>query len=83
MTDNDFNTKYKDYLKEGTNGMDTMEVQKIKYLDNEFSKEIELNPLFVYSQIKMKCGTIRIYTNSDNRDYWENDINNVFIKNYD
>lgn len=36
------------YLKEGAPGMDINDEMVIKYLDQEFSKEVVLNPLFVF-----------------------------------
>ena len=60
MTNVEFNLKYKNYLKEGFYGMDITDYCIINYLDEEFTKEIKIDPNFVFSQIKIKLGTTRM-----------------------
>ena len=62
MTAEEFNEKYKDYLEEGHYGLDLHSPGIIKYLDTEFTNLIKIQG-FKYSQIKMKFGTSRFYTN--------------------
>ena len=49
MTNIEFNIKYINYLKNGTFGMDITQNKIIKYLDKEFTKEIKINPSFMFS----------------------------------
>jgi len=79
MTNVEFNIKYKNYLKEGSYGMDITDNNIINYLDKEFSKEIKINPSFMFSQIKIKLGTTRIYTNSNKNREWEELIDSVYL----
>ena len=50
----EFNKKYSAYLEERFYGLDISHPEVVDYLDKEFEKEIEKNPAFQYSQIKMK-----------------------------
>ena len=79
MTNIEFNIKYINYLKNGTFGMDITQNKIIKYLDKEFTKEIKINPSFMFSQIKIKLGTTRIYTNSNKNKEWEEVIDRVYL----
>lgn len=77
MASYEFNQKWKIYLKAGFYGMDISNEKVIKYLDEEFLKEIKLNSFFKYSQIKMKCGNIRINADSIKTKEWENVIDSI------
>ena len=77
MTSVEFNKKWSKYLEDGFYGMDIEYPQVIEYLDKEFTKEIEVNPSFNYTQIKMKCGTSRVYVNSAKRSIWEDEVNRM------
>ena len=78
MTAKEFNNKYKKWLEPGHYGLgfDTPEITE--YLDKEFTEEIKINPDFQYSQIKLKFGFARVYTNSDKNQKWEEHIDNYF-----
>ena len=77
MTIDEFNKKWSDYLREDFYGMiiDTPEV--VDYLDAEFEKEVKANPSFIYSQIKIKFGSCRIYANSKKTAEWEDEVNRL------
>lgn len=84
MTATEFNEKYKDYLEEGFDGMEIDDEGVIKYMDEEFEKIIKVYPYFIYSQIKLKFGYSRVYTNLhelnkelDSRTLWEENINDI------
>jgi hypothetical protein len=77
MTSIEFNEKWKIYLKTGFYGMDIENEKIIKFLDEEFLKEIKSNPFFKYSQIKMKFGKIRIYADCSKINEWENVIDRI------
>lgn len=77
MTTKEFNEKWDKYLIDGFYGMTIEHPQVIEYLDNEFTKEIDVNPSFNYAQIKLKFGTSRVYANSDKTLIWENEINKI------
>jgi len=57
----EFNEKFKDYLEEGHYGMAFYSKAVIKYMDEEFTKEIAINPDYSFSQIKSKWSNTRIY----------------------
>ena len=80
MTTEEFNKKYSSYLEERFYGLDIDHPEVIEYLDKEFEKEIEKNPEFQFSQIKMKFGSSRVYTNSDKSSEWESEIVRIFSK---
>jgi len=80
MTAEEFNKKYSAYLEERFYGLDIDHPEVIEYLDKEFEKEIEKNPEFQFSQIKMKFGSSRVYTNSDKSSEWESEIVRIFSK---
>ena len=80
MTTEEFNKKYSAYLEERFYGLDIDHPEVIEYLDKEFEKEIEKNPEFQFSQIKMKFGSSRVYTNSDKSSEWESEIVRIFSK---
>ena len=80
MTAEEFNEKYSFYLEEGYYGLAIDDPKVIEYLDKEFEKEIESNPEFKYSQIKMKFGSSRVYTTSDKSSEWETEINSILKK---
>ena len=75
----DFDVKYKEYLEEGFYGLAINDVDVIKYLDKEFEVEIEENPDFQYSQIKLKFGSARVYTTSEKNSMWEKSIDNILF----
>ena len=77
MTSDEFNKKWSKYLEDGFYGMAVKHPQVIEYLDKEFTKEVENNPSFNYSQIKIKFGSIRVYTNSDKTSVWEGEVNRL------
>jgi hypothetical protein len=80
MTAEEFNKKYSAYLEERFYGLDIDHPEVVDYLDKEFEKEIEKNPAFQYSQIKMKFGSSRVYTTSDKISEWETEIDRIFSK---
>lgn len=53
MTVEEFNIKYKDYLKSGHYGLALSKLEAVKYLDEEFQELIKI-PGFKFSQIKGK-----------------------------
>ena len=80
MTAEEFNKKYSAYLEERHYGLDIDHPEVVDYLDKEFEKEIEKNPEFQFSQIKMKFGSSRVYTTSDKSSEWETEIDRIFSK---
>ena len=80
MTTEEFNKKYSAYLEERFYGLDISHPEVVEYLDKEFEKEIEKNPEFQYSQIKMKFGSSRVYSTSDKSSEWETEIDRIFSK---
>jgi len=80
MTSEEFNKKYSAYLEERFYGLDIDHPEVVDYLDKEFEKEIEKNPEFQFSQIKMKFGSSRVYTTSDKSSEWEDEIDRIFSK---
>lgn len=64
MTAKEFNEKYKDYIEEGfeDQGLSFDEPVVTDYLDKLFTDLIKI-PGFQYSQIKLKFGMCRFYTN--------------------
>jgi hypothetical protein len=65
MTVQEFNEKWKDFLEEGYYGLAIDNQNVIEYLDEKFKKLTTENPKFMYSQIKLKFGMSRVYTNGD------------------
>ena len=80
MTTEEFNKKYSAYLEERFYGLAISHPEVVEYLDKEFEKEIEKNPEFQYSQIKMKFGSSRVYSTSDKSSEWEAEIDRIFSK---
>ena len=80
MTVDEFNDKWKDYLEPRFYGLAIADERVIKYLDEEFQKEIEVNPQFTYSQIKLKFGLSRVYAESEKATEWEDEIDNILNK---
>jgi len=62
-TAKEFNEKYKEFLVEGSYGLDIDDEYVMRYLDTKFQDFI-LIPNFKYSQIKLKFGTCRFYTDA-------------------
>lgn len=77
MTTGQFNVKYSEYLDEGHYGMDINDERVIKFLDKEFTEEIEHDPNFKYQQIKLKWNMTRIYSSSEKNYFWENEIDKI------
>ena len=80
MTTEEFNKKYSAYLEERFYGLEIGHPEVVEYLDREFEKEIEDNPGFQYSQIKMKFESCRVYSTSDKSSEWEAEIVRIFSK---
>jgi len=80
MTTEEFNKKYSAYLEERFYGLAISHPEVVEYLDKEFENEIERNPEFQYSQIKMKFGSSRVYSTSDKSSEWEDEIDRIFRK---
>ena len=80
MTAEEFDKKYSSYLEEGHYGLGISHPEVITYLDKEFEREIEKNPEFRFSQIKMKFRSSRVYTTSDKNSEWESEIDRIFRK---
>lgn len=81
MTRDEFNDKWNEYLEEGHYGVDIGNALVIQYLDSEFKKETESNPLFKYFQVKLKFGMARVYTNSKMDSVWQTEIDMIFGNN--
>jgi hypothetical protein len=60
MTVNEFNEKYKNFLKESY-GLDINDERVISYLDDIFENELININGFAYSQIKLKFNSSRFY----------------------
>jgi hypothetical protein len=76
-TTDEFNNKYKDYLEDGFYGLAINDEDVIAYLDEKFTKEIETNPNFKYSQIKTKFNWVCVYAESDLSSQYESDITSI------
>lgn len=77
MSSSDFNLKWNNYLKKNCSGLQIEDSTVIYYLDAKFQKEILHKPNFVFSQIKIKFGSCRIYCNSSQVTIWEKEIDNL------
>jgi hypothetical protein len=79
MTSNEFNEKYKNYLKEGHYGLSINNPTIVDFLDSIF-KDLTKIPHFKYSQIKMKFGMARFYSTltNDMNFLIEDKINQVY-----
>lgn len=80
MTIHDFNKKWNACLRERAVGLEIDNAKVIDYLDQEFSKENITNPLFEFSQIKIKVGTTRLYSNSKKQTQWELAIDQILME---
>lgn len=60
MTVEQFNEKYKGYLKEGHYGLSIYNDTFVSWLDDKFQEFIKI-PGFTYSQVKAKFGYGRFY----------------------
>ena len=58
----EFNEKYKEYIEEGHYGMDINEPSVLAYVDQIFNDLTKI-PGFQFSQVKIKYGLARVYTN--------------------
>jgi hypothetical protein len=63
-TNEEFNTKYAEYIEEDNYGMVIGVPAVLSYIDTVFNDLIKI-PGFKYSQIKTKFGLARVYTNLD------------------
>lgn len=79
MAPDQFNEKWKAYLKEKAVGLQIDDNRVVEYLDEEFLKETSLNPLFIFGQIKIKVGTARVYSNSMKNTEWELAIDRILM----
>ena len=77
MTTEEFNEKWSEFLESGHYGMDIGNQEVIRYMGEEFTKEVGKNPSFSYSQIKLKMGMSRVYANSDKTREWEKKIDQI------
>ena len=62
MTAKEFNEKYKDYLETGHYGMSIDDPETLEHFDKCFESLTKVND-FKFSQIKLKFGMGRVYTN--------------------
>lgn len=80
MTGQEFDEKYKNYVEEGHYGLAIGDSEVIKFLDDIFQDLIKI-PGFKFSQIKLKFGMCRFYSNlSHAMDYMIEDRINIIIK---
>lgn len=79
MNIKEFNNKWQLYLEDRFYGLAIDDEDVISYLDKEFEREILRNDEFQYSQIKLKFGKSRVYTNSIKNSIWENKINEILL----
>jgi hypothetical protein len=63
-TNNEFNTKYAEYIEKDHYGMSIEIPAVLSYVDIVFNDLVKI-PGFKYSQIKTKFGLARVYTNLD------------------
>lgn len=77
MTAKEFNEKWNKHLKPRFYGMSIHDEDVIAYLDSAFEKEVFVNPEFEYSQVKLKFGACRIYSNSENNHNWETSVDEI------
>lgn len=80
MTSIEFNEKWKIHISEAASGLQINDDKVIKYLDEEFLNELISNHFFKFSQIKIKFGTTRIYSNSYKNHEWEQAIDRILIE---
>ena len=73
MTADEFNEKWKDHLEKGHYGMNLEGNGICELVDNAFTKLLETNPKFTYSQIKEKFGSSRVYMQNTPAQF-ENDL---------
>jgi len=78
-----FNEKYKEYLEEGHYGLAISNPDVVVFLEDMFDRVLTKVPDFKYSQIKLKFGKCRIYTNLNSptlEHIMEMHINNLINK---
>ena len=80
MAPDEFNEKWKAYLKENAFGLQIDNNRVVEYLDKEFSKETNTNSVFIFGQIKIKFGTSRIYPKSYKTTEWEQTIDQILME---
>jgi hypothetical protein len=84
MTSDEFNEKYKAFLEEGHYGLSFDNERVTDMLDNIF-KDLTLIPGFQYSQIKLKFGMPRFYSNLNSTRLMymiEQEINEIVNKSF-
>ena len=76
MTLPEFNQKWRNRIEDRFRGLEINDPKVIDYLDKEFEMYVMINPQFEFSQIKIKFGFSRVYTNADAEMNikWENQI---------
>ena len=80
MNTNEFNEKYAEYLEPRFYGLAISDERVVEYLDQEFEKEIAINPDFLYAQIKLKFGMACVYADTfipEKTFEWERKINEI------
>lgn len=80
MNAKEFNIKYSAYLEPRFYGLAIDVPEVVKFLDEQFAIEIENNPDFQYSQIKMKFTYPCVYTNSFMNETWATQIKIILSK---
>ncbi len=77
MTANEFNNKYSAYLEPKFYGLAINNHEVVEYLDKEFTLEIERDPEFQYSQIKLKFTMPIVYAKTGMCKTWEENIKKI------
>lgn len=77
QTSDEFNEKWAKHLEPQFYGMAIENLSVLQYMDEQFEKETQSNPDFIYSQIKLKFGTARVYTTSEYNNVWEETIDKL------
>jgi hypothetical protein len=86
LTPKIFNEKYKDYLEDRHYGLDIYETDVITFLDEIFENVLTKIPGFKYTQIKLKFGKSRFYSNIGSIEMErliENKINDIIHKTHE
>ena len=80
MNTSEFNSKWESHLEEGHYGMSIGIPEVIKYMDEEFEKELLINPEFKYTHIKEKFNMARVYATSERTGEWESQIDAIILE---
>lgn len=86
MDSREFNKKYAKFIRDCSYGLDISNKLVIEYLDFLFSSELIKIPDFKYSQIKLKFGKARFYSqglSEEERQKIEFDIDKIISENPD